>query len=41
MFDWLFRQQFTRFDEMAFAFVMLFIGLYLEDLIDRFRGRKG
>ena len=32
--------QFTRLDEMVFAVTMLLIGLFLEDWIDQWRGRK-
>lgn len=41
MIDWLFHEQFTRFDEIVFGFVMMMVGLYLEDFIDRIRSRKG
>lgn len=41
LWHWLTGEQFTRLDEIIFGFGMMLIGLYLEDWIDRFRGRKG
>lgn len=33
--------QMSRWQEVLFAFVMLFLGLYLEDKIDTYRARRG
>ncbi len=38
--QWL-NQQFTAWQEIVFACLMLALGLWLEDAIDRYRGRKG
>ena len=38
--SWL-TQQFTVWQEILFGLIMLALGLFLEDWIDRWRGRKG
>ena len=40
MWHWLAAEQFTRLDEILFGFGMMFLGLFFEDWIDRFRGRE-
>lgn len=41
MWKWLWGDQFTRGEELIVGILMLVLGLFLEDVIDQWRARRG